>query len=168
MAYSFRNRFRLPEGERLDADVQEINLADSAEDGSVTLRAAEREMRISERSALISQAGELVIQGSGYADADSAAAAGRKWRQILTVALAREHKEVDFGPDDRVTPRADILYEDDPPMMLQEVGVEVADRVIIDDYQQLVVDDLLQLGWAPVRASHVVGVPVQRVANLPL
>jgi hypothetical protein len=30
------------------------------------------------------------------------------------------------------------------------------------------VDDLLQLVWAPVRASRVVGVPVQRVANLPL
>ena len=39
----------------------------------------------SERGTVISEAGELVVQGSGYVDADAAAAAGRKWRQYLTV-----------------------------------------------------------------------------------
>jgi hypothetical protein len=138
MTYTFRNRFRLQEGDRLDADVQIIKLADSADDGLVTLRPVEREMGISERGTLISEAGELVVQGSGYVDADAAAAAGRNWRQYLTVALAREGKGVDFGPDDRVIPLADIIYEYEPPMLLQQIGVEVGDRVIIDDYQLLV------------------------------
>jgi hypothetical protein len=112
VTYSFRNRFRLPGGDRLDADVREIKLADSADDGLVTLQAASHvqrpgglftlqaaeEMRVSERTALISEASELVVQGSGYVDADTGAAAGRKWRQYLTVALARERKGSTSAP----------------------------------------------------------------------
>ena len=98
MTYSFRNRFKLQEGDELDADVQEIKLADSAEDGLVVLRAPEREMGLGVRGALISQASELVLQGSGHPDLNTAEAAGRKWRQILTVALAREGKGVFFRP----------------------------------------------------------------------
>jgi len=109
VTYSFRNRFRLQEGDRLDADVPEIILADSTDNGLVVLRAPEREMGLGVRGAPISQAGELVVQGSGCADFDTALAAGRNWRQYLTIALAREGKGVDFGLDDRVIP-TDIQY----------------------------------------------------------
>jgi Apea-like HEPN len=97
----------------------------------------ERVMGLGVRGAPISQAGELVVQGSGYPDFDTALAAGRNWRQYLTIALAREGKGVDFGPDDRVIP-TDIQYHDEPPMLLQQIGMEVGDRVIVDDYQLLV------------------------------
>jgi hypothetical protein len=160
VTYSFRNRFRLPGGDRLDADVREIKLADSADDGLVTLQAAE-EMRVSERTALISEASELVVQGSGYVDADTAAAAGRKWRQYLTVALARERKGVDFGPDDRVIPVADIVYDDEPPMLLQQIGVGVGDRAIIDDYQLLV----FPTEPMPKFVNFVMGTPTVKVSD---
>jgi Apea-like HEPN len=136
--YSFRNRFRLQEGDLLDADVPEIKLADSIDDGLVILRAPEREMGVGVRGAPISQAGELVVQGSGYPDLDSAVAAGRNWRQYLTVALAREGKGVFFGPDDRVIP-TEIQYDDhEPPMLLQTMGVKMGDRIIMDSYQLMV------------------------------
>jgi hypothetical protein len=138
VTYSFRNRFKLQEGDELDAAVQEIKLADSAEDGLVVLRVPEREMGLGVRAAPISQAGELVLQGSGHPDLNTAEAAGRKWRQILTVALAREGKGVFFGPDDRIIPVADITYGYEPPGFLQTMGVEVGDRVIVDEYQLLV------------------------------
>jgi Apea-like HEPN len=148
VTYSFRNRFRLHEGDRLDADVPEIKLADSTEDGLVTLWPVQREVgtsgggfifavEITKRGTLVSQADELVLQGDGYFDAD-ATVAGRKWRQYLTVALAREGKGVDFGADDQVTPAADIVYEDDPPELVQRIGIEVGHRVITDDPRLLV------------------------------
>jgi hypothetical protein len=161
VTYSFRNRFRLQEGDRLDADVQEIRLVDSDDDGSVTMRAPEREMGVAERGALVSQAGELVVQGSEYVDADTAAAAGRKWRQYLTVALAREHKGIDFGPDDRVIPVADIVYDDEPPMLLQQIGVEAGDRVIVDDYQLLV----FPTEPTPKFVNFVMGTPTVRISG---
>lgn len=135
MAYTFRNRFRLGDGYRLDADVQTITLVDSAEDGLVTLQPPER---VVEQGTLISQAGELVLQGTGYIDADAALAAGRAWRQCLTAALARDNKAVDLGPDDRTPPADDRFIEDDPPAFLQPLGIGVGDRVILDDYHLLV------------------------------
>lgn len=56
MADTFRNRFRLADGDRLDADVQTIALADSTEDELVTLHPTKREM---EQGTLVSAAAEL-------------------------------------------------------------------------------------------------------------
>lgn len=132
MAYTFRNRFKLPEADQLDADVREIKLADSTDDGLVILKPATPGM------SLISEAGELALQGSGYVDADAAVAAGRKWRQYLTVALARDCIGVDFGPDDQVKPIVDMVYEDDPPELFQKLAIKVGDRIIADDYRLFV------------------------------
>jgi hypothetical protein len=132
----------------LDADVPEIKLTDSAEDAQVTLwpvkQTADPNGRflfsfgVVERGPMVSQSYELVLQGDGYADADAAATAGREWRRYLTVALARERRGVDFGPDDSTTPNAEILYSDEPPSMFQPLGIETGDRVIADDYKLLV------------------------------
>jgi hypothetical protein len=55
----------------------------------------------------------------------------------LTAALAREFIGVDFGPDDQVIPEFDHVYDDDPPAIVQQVGIE-GDRVITSDYRLLV------------------------------
>lgn len=93
MAYSFRNRFKY-DGVRFGSDAQEYVLAEPpSEDGRVVLQALKPDQAIKDTN-------ELILQGSGYADFDSAAAAGRRWRHYLSVAMARDRKAVDFGDDD--------------------------------------------------------------------
>lgn len=147
MTYTFRNRFRI-RASFLDADVPEVELAASADDGVVTLWPVERDegphggfifgFQLVKKGGLISETNELVLQGDGYADAEHAATAGRKWRQYLTAALAREFRAVDFGPEDRVTPSIDLVYKDDPPKMFRQM-LNVGDRLIVDDPPQLLV-----------------------------
>jgi hypothetical protein len=147
MMYTFRNRFRI-RANFLDADVTEIRLADSADDGLVALWPVQKDrgstgggfifgFGLVKKGGLISETDELVLQGDGYSDAEHAATAGRKWRQYLTAALARESRAVDFGPDDRVTPSIDFVYEVDPPKMFEGM-LKVGDRVIDDDPRLLV------------------------------
>ncbi|MDA4109716.1 HEPN domain-containing protein [Mycolicibacterium holsaticum] len=136
MTYSFRNRFRLRDGDRLDADVHTITLADSEDDGLVTLRPVRRNTE--EQDTAISEAAELVLRGVGYGDADAAWAAGRKWRQCLTATLAREFMGVDLGPDNRETPTIDVVITHEPSTMLQSIGLQAGDRTIGDGYRLLV------------------------------
>jgi hypothetical protein len=169
VTYSFRNRFRLQEGDRLDADVPEIELADSTDDGLVILWPVLREdfkggifaVEITKRGTLVSQADELVLEGSGYPDPDTALAAGRKWRQYLTVALAREGRGVDFGPDDREIPVVDKVLEDDPPELFQGIGIEVGHRVITEDPRLLV----FPTESTPKFVNFVPGTPIVKLSG---
>jgi hypothetical protein len=78
VAYTFRNRFKIGGGMRYAADTHEYVLAEPpSEDGQVVLQAALPDQTIS-------QTNELILQGSGYSDFDSAKDAGRRWRQYLT------------------------------------------------------------------------------------
>ena len=87
MTYSFRNRFRL-QANRVDSKDPELDL-----DGG----GGEKIVLMSGRGGPLSATDDLVIQGSGYSDELTAAAAGRRWRQALMVALARENISADFG-----------------------------------------------------------------------
>jgi hypothetical protein len=131
MTYSFRNRFVIDESERIAIDAHAQHLADSPEDGTVVLEAAGRDTEIS-------QTHELVLCGSGYADEAAAIEAGRKWRRVLTAALARDRKAADFGPDDKTTPVTDLIVEKEPLDWLKPLGVVVGDRVIGDDIRLMV------------------------------
>lgn len=93
MTYSFRNRFKIDRGRRLLANSQEYVLAESASDGKVVLRPGAAARNIDDESG-------LVVQGSGYADYDVAKDTGRRWRQYLTQALARQLIGADFGDDE--------------------------------------------------------------------
>ncbi|RIT97468.1 hypothetical protein [Mycobacteroides abscessus] len=148
MTYSFRNRLKLHEGYRLDAEVPEITLAHSIDKGLVILWPVLREpgthgggfilaVEITKRGAIVSQADELVLEGSGYPDLDTAQTEGRKWRQYLIAALAREGKGADLGPDDQVTPAMEKIYGEDPPEFLGEIGIGVGHRVISDERRLL-------------------------------
>jgi hypothetical protein len=95
MTYSFHNRFTIFD-ERLNIDAYMHELAD-ADHERVILRAGLSET-------MIKATGDLVLEGSRYADEATAVAAARRWRRDLTVALARSHIGSDFGSDDRVTP----------------------------------------------------------------
>ncbi len=116
----------------VNLDVPEQILSSSADDDLVVLKPAGREAR------LISEVNDLAVEGCGYVDADAAAEAGRNWRRWLAVALAREHRGVDFGADDRLTPVVDMVYGDEPPEIAQQVGIKVGDRIVDDDDRLLV------------------------------
>jgi hypothetical protein len=131
VTYSFRNRIRLGENERVAVAAHEYPLEDCVDDGTVVLMAAGHET-------LISKTSDLVLQGSGYVDEASAEAAGRRWRQILRATLAHEHTGVDFGPDDRVHPITDMVIEKPPYEWLKQAGYDVGDRVIGDEIGLLV------------------------------
>jgi hypothetical protein len=80
MMYTFRNRFRLGDYHRLvDAEVPEVKLADSADDGLVTVYPFQRKpddpqggvvfaVRLIEKGGLVSQTNELILQGDGYSN----------------------------------------------------------------------------------------------------
>jgi Apea-like HEPN len=156
--YTFRNRFKLQDGHHLDTgDLEEIKLADSRDDGLVVLKSAQRGER------LISKADALAVEGTGYVDAETTARTGREWRRYLTVAFARDFEPVDFGPDDKLDPTVDKVYDKDPPDFFQKIGVKVGDRIIWDDCRLLVFPteptprfiseamgtaDVTQSGWA--------------------
>ncbi|BBX38912.1 hypothetical protein [Mycobacterium simiae] len=162
MAYTFRNRFRLPDGDRLGTDTTEVELANSADDGLVVLK-PERGKGFVVRTNLSSRADELILEGSYYVDVDAAAAAGRKWRQYLTIVFAREGRGVDFGPDDadRVIPTFDKIYENEPPGAFRAIGIEVGDRVIFDDYRLLV----YKSDPLPKFIVSIPGIPVVNVSG---
>lgn len=129
MSYSFHNRFTTF-NERLNIDAPSHMLADTGNE-RVKLSAGAQDT-------MIKDTGELVLDGSGYADESTALAAGRQWRRDLTVALARTHVGVDFGPDDQVVPQYDGAVED-PPAQLTQLGVKPGDRIIQDEHRLLVV-----------------------------
>lgn len=143
-SYSFRNRFRLGQNQRLDSgDALEIPLATSDVETIVIrhAKAAEAEENHFNGPLVVSEADELILLGEGYANAGSASTAGRKWRHILTAVLARESLGVDFGPDNQTAPHAEITYavNEDPPELFKEIGVKAGDRVIWDDGYKLTV-----------------------------
>lgn len=160
MTYTFRNRFRLPEGDRLDAEATEVKLADSADEGLVTLKPV-REEGIAVRGNLNSRSDELILQGSGYVDASAAAEAGRRWRQYLAVALAREGTGVDLGSGDGVAPTLDKVFEGEPPALLQRIGTEAGHRVVSDGYQLLV----FKSEPVPKFINLVAGVPTINISG---
>jgi hypothetical protein len=128
--YSFHNRFTTF-NERLDIDAVSHLLADTGIE-RVRLSALAQDT-------IIKDTGDLVLEGSGYADESTALVAGRRWRRDLTVALARSHIGVDFGPDNQVTPAYDGTAGDPPAKHLALLGVEPGDRIIQDEHGLLVV-----------------------------
>lgn len=129
MSYSFRNRFSTFD-ERLNVDATSHLLADNE---------IER-VRLSALAAdtMIKDTGDLVLDGGGYADESTAFVAGQRWRRILTVAFARSHIGVDFGPDDQVRPQHDGTVGDDPGALLIQLGVRPGDRIVQDWHGLLV------------------------------
>jgi hypothetical protein len=127
VAYTFRNRFKIG-GSRFSIAAYERLLAEPPfDDGRVVLQAGDRDK-------LISDVDELVLMGSGYPDFDAARDAGRKWRQILIVALPRENKSVDLGDGDDGKPVAtEHIYDlTDPPELIANTGVTRGDRLVFD------------------------------------
>jgi hypothetical protein len=129
--YSFRNRFTIF-NDRLDIDAVSHVLADT-EIERVRLSALVQDT-------MIRDTGDLVLGGSGYVDESTALVAGRRWRQDLSVALARSHVGVDFGPDDQVTPAYDSRVGDPPPTQLALLGAKPGDRIIQDEPGLLVIE----------------------------
>ncbi|OBF98886.1 hypothetical protein [Mycolicibacter sinensis] len=139
-SYSFRNRFKLIQNQRLDSgDALEIPLATSDVE-SVVIRGA-KAPEGEDTPNFVSKTDDLVLLGEEYADAGSASTAGRKWRHVLAAVLARESLGVDFGPDDQTAPHAEITYaaNEDPPELFKQIGVKAGDRVIWDDGYKLTV-----------------------------
>jgi hypothetical protein len=74
----------------------------------------------------IGDATELVISGGGYGSFDEAEQAGKRWRQHLTVALARFGIGADLGPATDVQARrgdgliGEQFYEDRPGLQVLE------------------------------------------------
>jgi hypothetical protein len=129
MTYTFHNRFTTFD-DRIDIQAGTFQLAD-AEQERVMLLAGERDV-------MIADTGNLVLEGSGYVDEAAAVAAGRRWRKALTIAFARAHIGVDFGPDHPVTPRDDLVVKESSEI-LNRLGVAPGDRVIGDEHRLLVV-----------------------------
>jgi hypothetical protein len=125
MTYSFRNRFKVKE-HIFQADAHEYLLADSPAEGRVVLRAARQNERISE-------ANELAVEGSGYPDFDAARDAGRKWRQWMISALARDMKAAEFGDED--DERLAVEWESvatNPADLLTSIGIKSGDLITQD------------------------------------
>jgi hypothetical protein len=147
MTYSFRNRFTTF-NERLNIDAVSHMLADTNIERVRLSALAE--------NTVIKDTGELVLDGSGYADESTARVAGRRWRRDLTVAFARSHIGVDFGPEDQVTPAYDGMVGDPPPNHLVLLGVEPGDRIIQDEHGLLVVKSEPRPRFVRVWAEGVV------------
>jgi hypothetical protein len=130
MTYSFHNRFTTF-NERLNIDALSRVLADT---GTERVR-----LSAGAQDTMIKDTGDLVLDGSGYDDGSTARAAGRRWRRDLTVAFARSHIGVDFGPDNQVAPRYEGTVGDDPPEHLTLLGLKPGDRIIRDQHRLLVV-----------------------------
>ena len=129
MTYTFHNRFTTFD-ERINIQAGTFQLADTEQE-RVMLLAGERDV-------MIAETGNLVLEGSGYVDEAAAVAAGRGWRKALTIAFARAHIGVDFGPDHPVTPRDDVVVKESSEI-LDRLGVAPGDRAIGDEHRLLVV-----------------------------
>lgn len=130
--FTFRNRFRIG-GHHFAIDTYEYVLAEPPADyGRVVLQAGAAEQAIQDSD-------ELVLTGSGYDDFGAAKDAGRRWRQILTVALPREHRYGDFGDDDddKLAP-TEWVQEKEPPEWLAHLGYHRGVRILVDRYGLLV------------------------------
>jgi hypothetical protein len=129
MTYTFHNRFTTF-NERISIQAGTYQLADTEQE-HVMLLAGERDV-------MIAKTGNLVLEGSGYVDEATAVAAARGWRKALTIAFARAHIGVDFGPDHSVAPREDVIVEKSAEH-LDRLGIVPGDRVVGDEHRLLVV-----------------------------
>jgi hypothetical protein len=129
MTYTFHNRFTIFD-ERLNIDATTHELADADHERVILLAGAAETM--------IKDTGDLVLEGSRYADKATALAAARRWRRALTAAFARSHIGADFGPDDRVTPRT-VMITEDAAEILRRIGLKPGERVVADEHRLLVV-----------------------------
>ncbi|WP_374023923.1 hypothetical protein [Mycobacterium sp. HNNTM2301] len=129
MTYTFHNRFTTF-NERINIDAGSYVLADTDRERVVLLAGTAETM--------IKDTGDLVVEGSGYPDEVTAAAAGRRWRRALTVAFARTHMGTDFGPDDLGRPSLDVVIDDAAAELIQG-GVQPGDRLVVDAHGLLVV-----------------------------
>jgi hypothetical protein len=95
MTFSFHNRIRLQDNKRLDIGADRYDLTTGAGDAErVVLQSGIQDQRIKD-------VGELFFGGRGYADFESAFAAGIKWRQIVSAVLARLATGTEFGDHER-------------------------------------------------------------------
>lgn len=117
--YSFRNRVTLTFGTRFASDQSQVKL--SAEDAAENVL-----LHTPNLGDPIGDATELVISGGGYGSFDEAEQAGKRWRQHLTVALARFGIGADLGPATDVQARrgdgliGEQFYEDRPGLQVLE------------------------------------------------
>jgi hypothetical protein len=119
MTYSFRSRFHLREPV-FHADAAEYHLEDSVDEGSVNLRAARPNARITPETM------EFAVQASGYPDIDAAVVAGRRWRRWLISALARDLKAAEFGDDEIHFPEWEQVVTGSSDL-LESIGIVVGD-----------------------------------------
>jgi hypothetical protein len=94
MTFSFRNLIRLQDNKRLNIEAESYDLTDENDAERVVLQTGEQGKQIKE-------VGLVSFGGRGYADFESALAAGIKWRQIVSSVLARLATGAEFADQER-------------------------------------------------------------------
>jgi hypothetical protein len=183
VTYTFRNRFTIGRGRNIAAPSGEHVLAESDSDGKVVLKAAATKAftglfaLYSPRPASpggdtkIRDTAELAVEGSGYRSFDAAVGAGRRWRQYLLEALARESIAADFGDDDdnKLVPSWDDIFVS-PGNEFAKRGVKKGDRVIQDRLGLTVFKTEPQPEWffLPGFGQVTIGINIEALISGPL
>lgn len=126
MTFTFRNRFKIDHSRRLIADSHEYVLAESESEGRVVLSAGTIDGKIDDHA-------DLIVQGTTYNSFEEAVEAGRRWRQYLFEACARQFIAIDLGDDNDAKLRPfEGIFEPSPGNIFGMMGVQEGDRVIQD------------------------------------
>ena len=122
MTFSFRNRIRLQDNKRLDTEAESYDMSTDEDDAERVI------LQSGFRGQQMKDVGELFFTGSGYADFESALAAGIKWRQIVSAVLARLATGTEFGDHER----ENLEPREIPPEFRTEVGLDGSHRWYFD------------------------------------
>jgi hypothetical protein len=96
MPYSFWNRINLTHGKRFISELPEVRLSPEGAAETVTLHTPNKEDKIGDAT-------QLVLSGGVYGTFPEAEQAGRRWRQHLSIAMARFDMGGDFGEANKLT-----------------------------------------------------------------
>lgn len=153
MAYTFRVRFTLGRGVRIQSDADELNLVDEANsDESVRLRPRHRDVGFGD-------ADELVLTGDAYEGEEAAGEAARRWVALLQSAFARLNIGADFGGR---APKG--AFTDAGLQWLEEMTGE--GRFLNDVHGIMVFESKPLPKFAATSVKGVVGKPGQRVVEM--
>jgi len=140
MTYSFRNRFKLGGNWYIfdDYRTEQVLAEPPAHEARVILKYIPE---TDETWQFGSKTDELVLEGSGYPDFDTANEAGRRWRHYLTMALPRDGRGADFGDENEDKNEFwhhERVVEQDAGDAFAHWGIKVGDRMIQDRHGLMV------------------------------